>query len=199
MRVRSLLTAATVAFALAAPAAHAAEPSYRGGCAFDTVNDPTGAAGGRTHWTGDVRAVVVAFDATGAPATATVSCYLELAGVRGDTPILGPTTGYGLVADAAPLTFDTDHDEWLVLCTVVTIGDTTFDDCWIPVKVPNPTTFDPNLIDFVIDTVDPVVCARLAALAPGVGPVVVDGTGDTYVGGTAPENLVYDCPPYHQS
>lgn len=45
----------------------------------------------------------------------------------------------------------------------------------------------------VFAPLDPTICSRLAALAPGVpGVVDVDPTGDTYVAGS----LFWDCPPY---
>jgi hypothetical protein len=45
--------------------------------------------------------------------------------------------------------------------------------------------------------VDPVLCPRLAALAPGVpGVVDIDPTGDTTVSGYG---LVWDCPPYEET
>jgi hypothetical protein len=51
-------------------------------------------------------------------------------------------------------------------------------------------------VNGILPDVDSTVCPVLAALAPGAGPVVVDPTGDTYVGGTTPDDLFWDCPPY---
>jgi hypothetical protein len=49
-----------------------------------------------------------------------------------------------------------------------------------------------DAVNGVFVVVDPVVCALLASLAPGAGPVVIDPTGDTYLDG----ELWYDCQPY---
>ena len=51
------------------------------------------------------------------------------------------------------------------------------------------------------DVVDPTLCPALAAAAPGIGPVIIDSGGDTYVdfdndGVADADELFWDCPPY---
>lgn len=52
-----------------------------------------------------------------------------------------------------------------------------------------------NIVETVGRAGDATACPRLAALAPGAGPVTVDAEGDVYAGG----GLVFDCPPYEAS
>ncbi|HVF05339.1 MAG TPA: hypothetical protein VNA20_10890 [Frankiaceae bacterium] len=134
-------------------------------------------------------------DATGNPVGATVTCELRVAG-RLAAAARG--TGAGVVAVLDHVWFGAAEDEELVLCTVVDFADATptATECvpWTTPQVPPQVVWDTleDALDQVWPVVDPPVCAALASLAPGDGPVVINAQGDVYVAGEP----VWDCPPY---
>ena len=53
-----------------------------------------------------------------------------------------------------------------------------------------------GVLNAVLAQSDAITCPVLGSLAPGVGPLVIDPTGDVWLGSATPENLLWDCPPY---
>jgi hypothetical protein len=58
-------------------------------------------------------------------------------------------------------------------------------------------------VNAVLQNVDPILCGVLKTLAPTVDSLptssvlyIDPASGDTYVGGTGPSALFWDCPPY---
>jgi hypothetical protein len=145
-----------------APVAHAAYPSYRGGCSYATTNNPTGsgALGGRSVWTGVV--YLLAFSAGDYPfllpdgGPITVACELRINGVvQGD--VLGPVSGIGVVTGAAPLQFRALETDVVQLCDRVTTagGSGTFCADATTAQIPPQVIYD--AIDTVVDTELPLV------------------------------------------
>jgi len=162
-----------------------------------------GQLGGQNVWNGGVYLLVVPTDTAGTPtgATATVSCELKVNGVSQGT-VLGPTTGTGVVADAAQIQFTAEVTDVVSLCDHVTVGSETIvfcGDATTTQLVPQPvidaidSVFDvlitvAETVDGVIATVfdllnelvlkptDVATCAALVAIAPvanTLGPDVI--------------------------
>jgi hypothetical protein len=203
--MRRLLTAvlALGLLSLGGSAARATDHStYTGHCTFDTVNDttPGGQLGGQEHWSGTMdAAVVLTSDTHGNVVNATVTCEIRVNGVPAAS-LAG--SGSGVVVFAGPVGFDAAAWDYLELCTTV---DYTSDTTPTASSCQGPTTTcldcgDPNLIGYTLDVVnaltvayvDPQVCPRLQALAPGAGPVEIRPDGDVYIG----SDWYWDCPPY---
>ncbi len=190
--------------AVAAPiAAHAASFDYRGGCSNTSVTRelPGGQLGGNNTTTLEVYLAIVPTDPAGVPsgATVTASCELRINGWS-DGTVLGPTTGTGAAFAAGVVLYTPNETDIVELCTHVAVAAETIVRC-APVTstlvVPQPV-YDTLTVVFdllnavVFEPLDPVVCAVLAALAPGAGPLVIDSTGDAYL----LDSIFWDCPPY---
>lgn len=204
MRVLLAATALVAATVTAAAPAHAYDDRYRGHCSYLTTNSAL-VAGGADDWGGVVSVHAVATDPPGAPISAT--CEILVNGVGQGVALASPEAP-GVTAAAGPLSFHAGPFDVVDLCTRVTVAGVPQErDC----PSGNPPSIGPvdDLLTTVFDLLttcnsgcgwppetDPVTCARLAPLAPGAGPVVVSPEGDVWVGGTAPENKVWDCPPY---
>jgi hypothetical protein len=185
-----MITRATVAVAAVAmlaagvPAAHASR--LRTGCGFDAV-----AQSGSDTFDGAAYGYA-AFDD---PATHTLRCVLWVNGVEASaTPA---STGSGLLVTEGLLHYTAEPGDTVTVCPV--IDDVP--DCFSgEEQFPPREVLDllnvvlPLLTDTVAGYVDPLACAVLASLSPGV-PGVVDITpaGDTTIAGAGP---LWDCPPY---
>ncbi len=185
---------------LTAPSALAAPNDSKsvGHCGFDTLNQQNVS---ETAWTGVLYAAVGVFSyAHGNVVTARVTCEIRVNGVP---QVSASGAGAGLVAFAAPVTYEADVTDVVSLCTIV---DYTSDPTPTSVACPEATTtrLPPqetiDLLSYVlgwvngavVGYVDPAACAAFQALAPGHGPVSITPEGDVYVGG----EYFWDCPPY---
>ena len=185
------------ALTVGAPPALAGDDSYvEGRCGFRAVSQ-----GGDETWTGMVDATVVLLSRThGNVVAATVTCELVVDGVVRD---LASGSGAGVVAFAAPISFDASDTAVVELCTRVDfLSDATPTRRTCLTSRNQSQAPTQELIDMwswilgstnvVWPVVDPVVCQVLRALAPGAGDVTINEQGDVYVGGE-PQ---WDCPPY---
>jgi hypothetical protein len=211
--MKSLLIAALIAGSALTPAAHA-DSGFGwegGGCHWSALDDtsPGGVLGGQDTWHGYVSLLVIPNDAeTGLPsgAAVTAECVLMIDGANERTVLAG--SGVGVAAAAGTLTFTADYPDVVVqLCTRVTVGTETIDDCGDGDPCPGALctlAFVGSKVNEVFaQAVDPVLCPQLVALAPTVDGLptanvlyIDPATGDTYAGGTTQDDLVYDCPPY---
>ncbi len=197
------LLAAVVAGLLATTApAHASGGTFRGNCGFDTTNNPTGsgALGGRNVWTGVTSLDVVTTDPSGLPTGSAVTawCELRVNGVSQGT-VLGPVSGVGAVAAAAPLQFRAAETDVVTPClhVVTAAGENVLCTDRTQSQIPPQPVLD--LIDFVLgpayptlDEVrttvyDPAIAASDAAACTALG-------GDTFAG----PYWLYDCPPFEE-
>jgi hypothetical protein len=216
--MKSLLVATLLAAAAVPGVAHA-DPyfGYEGRCTYTVLNDttPNALLGGQSTWNGVARVHVVPVDEDGVPTGAPVAAKCELVVNRVSRGIvLDAGSGTGAVAAAGPLMYTAAVTDTVDLCTIVTIGSVTQRTCAITLPAtpicPRLVCGDGGLLDDAITTVneqskalDPAVCAALAAAAPTVNGLpsadvlyVDPDTGDTYAGGTTPDHLFWDCPPY---
>jgi len=213
--MRSVLVAALLAVSALTGVAHADVDYQGGGCRMQTVDDTLGSGvlGGADTWNGTVQLLVLPTGAhTGAQVSA--ACEIRVNGATPRTVLEGSGTGIALAAGT--LTYTAAVTDVVYLCTRVTVGAETVTRCADigPATVcPTPVCGNGGLLDQAVAAVDavdeqrkvldPAVCAQLVAAAtavdalPAAGVLYVDpATGDTYVGGTAPEDLTWDCPPY---
>jgi hypothetical protein len=212
--MKKLLVATVVGLlAVTAPlTAHADGLHYKGGCRISTVNDttPGGQLGGADTWNGEVDMLVVANDA--GPISAT--CSLRINSVNQGVILAGSGTGYVVAVGRA--TFRAAVTDTVTLCTNVTTNGGYESYCGFGPETPLcpvQVCGDGGVLDQVFalyDTIpettkvlDPPLCAQLMALAPAVDALPTGGvlhidpaTGDTYLGGTTPADLIWDCPPY---
>jgi hypothetical protein len=213
--LKKLLMASVIGMlAVTAPiTAHADGVGFKGTCRISTVNDttPDGTLGGQNVWNGQVNIVVVANDA----GSISANCSLKVNGVSQGV-ILDAGSGTGVVAAAGRATFTAAVTDTVSICTNVTtsagsesicVDLTTTPIC--PVQVCGDGGVLDQLIA-LINTVneatkalDPAICLVLTTIAPTVDGLPTSGvlyidpaTGDTYVGGTTPADLFWDCPPY---
>ena len=207
------LVAATVALP-----ARADGPGYSGTCRLTTLNDTLpGSFGGQDSWTAQVVIAVVA--TTPGDAMVSAGCWLRVNG-GSESKVLDATVAGVVGAGAGRTTFNAAVDDIVELCTHVTTTLAGASDVCVALTTtpvcPDQVCGEGGLVDqavALLDTTDPVfyaldpaICARLVALSetvdtvPAFGLVHVDpATGDTYVGGTTPEYLFWDCPPYVES
>jgi hypothetical protein len=210
--------------AVTAPmSAHADGAGYKGTCRISSLNDtsPDGTLGGQNVWNGQVDILVVANDA----GSISANCSLKVNGVSQGV-ILNAGNGTGFVAAADRVTFTAAVTDTVTICTNVTTSAGAESQCAdltttpiCPVQVCGDggaldqviaildgvlTTVDGviNTVNEATKIVDPAVCAALIAIAPTVdglptaAVLYIDPTGDTYVGGTTPADLFWNCPPY---
>lgn len=205
---RTVLTAVLLGLlATTAPSAHAT-PDYHwtGGCGFTVFNDttPGGQLGGRNVWNGEVDIVAIATNEhTSLPtplAPISVQCELRVNSVS--QGIVLSATGLGVAANAATLQFTALPSDYVEICDIVTVAtDSHAPVCYGATLTQHPP--QPVLDVFytlwdlvrwqVLTQLDPLICPLISTLAPGIGPVTVDPTGDVDVYGEP----IYDCPPYH--
>lgn len=193
---RLLLAAAGVLMVVAAAPAVAGDTSrFVGECDFDAV-----ATGGSDVYNGAARGAIVAVSAThGNLVAAEATCEVRVNDV---TVAAVSGRGVGLVPVAGTVSFVAGDVDVVRFCTVVDfLSDTT--PTQTRCQGPTQTQFPPqewiDLMVYVLDGVthvlthlDPVTCAGLALLAPGVGPLVVDDDGDV----SDEYGPLYECPPY---
>lgn len=187
-----------------------------GGCGFNTVEQATATNG---LFEGVIYDLSATTDVNHVPLNSTVECWIQVDG--GDvTPHF--TFPFGAVAGPAapvqagvstPITFGASATDTVTLCQVTHYpgGDgPTVCPTATTTQIPPQVVFDTlqTVLDLVngvfASTIDPKVCPILGSLAPGVGPVVIDPTGDVSIvpdptSGLFPPGLltpVYDCPPY---
>jgi hypothetical protein len=211
-----LLATALGLLAVTAPLpAQADGAHYRGECrlespTYDTT--PLGRFGGRHTWNGTIDVLVVANDAGSISAT----CSIKVNGTSRGVFLVAAVPGTGFVAAAGHARFSAAPTDVVTVCTNVTTRDGYESKCALsdpatpncPVQVCD----DGGLLDqafALFDTVDgaikalePAVCGVLITAAPTVdllptaGVLYIDpDTGDTFVGGRTPADVVFDCPP----
>jgi hypothetical protein len=209
--LKKLLMASVIGMlAVTAPiSAHADGVGYTGGCRISTVNDttPDATLGGQNVWNGQVNILVIA---STPGATITGSCSIKVNGTPQGTILTATQPGVGFAANAGRATFTSAVTDTVSLCTDVTVGGvaspqvcvdlTTTPVC--PVQVCGPGGVL-DQVNAILALVDPTLCAQLIAISgtvdslPTAGVLYIDpATGDTYVGGTGPSALFWDCPPY---
>lgn len=189
---------ATFAALLPSPAQAHGDSRFDGGCSFLTLALPA-AAGGDGTYTGEVDAQVTLYSGRhGNAVSATVTCELY---VDAELRQTASGSGTGVVAFADTMSFVADETQWVALCVLV---DYTSDETPSERRCAETAQYQfPPYVPYVTATavyaqgrlwgaVDPVVCAQLATLAPGAGPVGIDGSGDTSIEG----ETWWDCPPY---
>jgi len=195
--------------ATAALPAHADGPGWVGTCRISTVNDttPDGTLGGQNVWNGQVN-IAVAASTPGATISA-ASCTIKVNG-GSESTILTATAAGGVAVGAGRATFTAAVDATVEICThVTTSSDGAQSTCATLTTTPicpDQVCGDGGLLDQVngvLEGVDPLLCSVLITAAPTVdslptaGVIYIDpATGDTYVGGTGPSALFWDCPPY---
>ncbi|MDQ1748124.1 MAG: hypothetical protein QOD07_2387 [Frankiaceae bacterium] len=185
-----------------AASANAAGDTIRGGCHFDTNEQQIATNGQNEGVIGDVS---VTTDSSGAPTGATVTCVIEVNGVK-QLGTQHSYTGVGVQAGSDQIVFSAGTNDTVLLCEDVTYADTTTEVENCPAATSQQIPPQP-VIDLInglfASTIDPVVCPALITLGQltggGVaGVVTIDSTGDVSV--IDPLGLginpVYDCPPY---
>jgi hypothetical protein len=205
--VKKLILAAAVAMlGITAPlSAHADGATFKGGCRISTVNDttPGGVLGGQRVWNGQVNIEVVANTPNDLVAA---SCYIKVTASGSESKILdGTVIGATVAVGAGQATFTADVTDTVYICTHVTTSAGTEDVCVALTTTPvcpeqvcgDGGVLGPNGL------VDSIVCPVLITLAPTVDGLPTSAVlwidpvqGDTYVGGTTPADLFWDCPPY---
>jgi hypothetical protein len=190
------------------PAAHAAYPSYRGGCSYASFENGTGtgALGGRNVYTGVVYLLAVSTDDSfnkvpdGGPIT--VTCELWINGVK-QRDVLGPVSGTGVVAGAAPLQFRARYDDVVNLCERVTTARGSGLICAEATTSQIPPQPIIDAINAVLDLplpvggsirellVDPALALYAELVRIGDAAVCAVLGGDVLVEGY----WIYDCPP----
>lgn len=211
MKKLSLAVLVGMLAAIAPISAHAAPTTFTGGCGFRALNDvtPGGQMGGQDTWNGEVELGVIPTTAgvpNGSPVTA--SCEFKVNGVSQGT-VLGPISGVGFVGGVGQFQYVAGITDVVTLCTHVSSllggNETVCADAVVTQVVPQPVVDAIDLVftavvdvlnDAILSQLDPTICPVLASLAPGVGPVIIDNTGDVWIGSTNPEDKFYDCPPY---
>ena len=221
--MKKLLLATVVGMlAVTAPlSAHADGTGYTGTCRIATVNDttPDGTLGGQRVWNGEVNILVAA--STPGSLITDAYCTIRVNSGAESAPVVSAVTGGPVAAAAGQVQFTADITDTVYICTHVgTTSSAVTDDCaaltTTPV-CPVQVCGEGGLLDQVLAALDPVfaaiteltkipdatLCPVLQTLAPTVDGLPTSGllyidpaSGDTYVGGTAPEDLSWDCPPY---
>lgn len=189
------LAAVLASAVTAAPAHAAADSTFDGYCGWASVSDPLPSGDAETY-DGVLLVRTVVYSRT-TPAdnavSADVTCRVLVNGVEVDRATFSGTT---LVAGARRTTFDARVTDVVWICTDVdyTSNDTPSETCAYEWDEQLPPRRVVEVLNDVFAVTDPVTCAALRSLAPGVpGTLEVDpDTGDTYVAG----ELLWDCPPY---
>jgi hypothetical protein len=174
--MRRALALAAAAVACTVAPAHAASPTYLGGCGYDTgsleVVVAGQHAGTRTRYRGVLYGAMALFDeaSPGTPVSGTVRCILKVDGVvvRATTPVHGT----GFVATAEPLDI-TLADPWNVeLCEEVAYdGGPTDTVCGASTQM----LFPPQELWDLADAV------TQGTVTPLVAPLACPVTGDSAV------------------
>jgi hypothetical protein len=190
--VRKILFAACAALLLVPGTSFADSPTrdHLGGCRWLPSTEPTP---GTTNGSLYIAAVVYSTaEPTANPVSATVTCE-----VVGDV-VFGSAlsaTGTGVVTAFGAQQIVVAEGGYAELCETITYDNGEVDQTCSPlrssIQIPPQDVVD--LLNGVFAEVDPLVCAELARLAPGV-PGVVDITseGDVFRAG----EWLWDCPPY---
>jgi hypothetical protein len=188
--------------------------TLKGGCGFDT-NQNALLTGGSNQ--GKIYVRAVSQEASGAPSGARVECWIDVDGVEQvgthltvhSAKVSGIDTG--VVVGQQDISFESVTGDTIVECQRVTFDDgstwTAKDgnvgtDCPPGIELTDQPPIDLfnvvlDLLNGVLRQFDPPICGVLRELAGNYGPVVIDGSGDTWV--NDPLGLigkVYDCPPY---
>jgi hypothetical protein len=203
---------ATVVGILAATAplsAHADGANFKGTCRISSVNDttPGGQLGGQNVWNGQVNILVVANDA----GTISANCTLKVNGVSQGV-VLDAGSGTGFVAAAGRVTFTSAVTDTVSICTNVTTSggpESVCADLTTTPICPEQVCGDGGVLDqvfavlnTVLGAIDPTICPVIAGQRgtinslPTSGVLFIGPDGDIFVGGTGPDALFYDCPPY---
>jgi len=204
--------AATVMAMVTPMTSASADPgdTLKGGCGFNTDQNAV-VTNGQNQ--GVIYVAALSQEASGAPSTATVACWIDVNGVEQPGTRITKTDN-GVIADSAQITFSSVDGDQINECQQVTFADgstwTAADgnvgvDCPAAdeFEIPPPIFFDTldTIFDAVngvlIAVVDPVICPVLKTLAGTYGPVEINSEGDVIV--NDPLGLigkVYDCPPY---
>jgi hypothetical protein len=218
VRAPLLGVAAATLLALPVPPASAVDHyDYAGGCTFDAVSQP--GLAGSDGYTGVLGNRSITYRDASLPTLvdATVTCELWVNGIVQNPSNVVTTSGYGVQAGAQPTTFHAAPFDTVQLCLTIAFEPALPGPVWrcaykygeqFPPKEVTDIIDVINDVDIMggtvalvegeltsaeVDIVDPVLCPRLAALAPGAGGVGIDPTGDVTVPGLG---LVWDCPPY---
>lgn len=192
----------TVIYALPTPSQTASGYTIRGGCLFLTFEQDVSTNGTNEGVIGDAS---VTTNPAGAPASATVTCYIKVNGteVAGTRSTYSATTAPGVEAGMNPISFVAQATDVFALCQDVTFstGLRMPERCveaTVQQLPPQPLLDAKQVAD---QLVDPVVCPILVSLhsATGgnvLGQVFIEPDGDTYVPFLLGTDPVYDCPPY---
>ncbi len=166
-----LVLAAVAVVALGAPASARADAVYfRGGCGYHdtTTNNPTGtgALGGTDVWTGVIDLVIVPTDAAGVPVGGPVTAWCELT-INGNSQgsVLGPVSGEGAVAAAAPWQFRAGPFDIVKVCEHVTTPAGSVVRCLEVDYIPLPPQSVRDLIDPVLAELEPAFAVEREAVA----------------------------------
>ena len=192
----------------AAPIAHAAGETLTGGCTFDTNRQATATNGENV---GVIGSFAFAQKSDGTPASATVSCKIQVNG--SDAPGTEFSyTGTGPIVGSNQISFHAEDTDSVALCEKVDFGSGGSYDC-SPAdsfQIPPDEVF--TVLDLIFTTledaeiafVDPVICPILASLHGTYGPFVIDPDGDLSLVPDPTSTLfppglftpIWDCPPY---
>ena len=168
------------ALALNAPVATAAEAT--GECGFDSVQQDS-----TTGQNYEGVAYGFASDTDGDPVS--IRCYItvnDVPAAAGSTPT---GTGTGVATTSGPISFEAAEGASVELCTEV---NGVLQDCATSTNTQVPPQEVLDIINSVLELVDPTICPVIAALAGTYGPILINTQGDIYINGGG----FYDCPPY---
>ncbi|HVF06930.1 MAG TPA: hypothetical protein VNA20_18985 [Frankiaceae bacterium] len=174
---------AAAALALPAPAALADAPAYDCRIRFMQEDDVTG---------GGYQARVVGVIAhPGGPVS--IRCRIT---VNDRTVQQTYASGDHVAVAADRFTFVASDIDVVALCADYTSDHASGTSCDTlgSTQIPPQVVYDTleSVLAQVWPVTDPVICGVLQAVAPGTGPVYINGQGDVYVAGE-PQ---WDCPPY---
>jgi hypothetical protein len=170
----------------AASATSSLGDNIKGGCFFNTDENAVATNGQNQGVIGDLSATT---DATGAPTGATVTCVIEVNGIK-QTATQHSYSGTGVQAGSDPIVFTADSNATVLLCQDVTYADgsTETEICPAATSQDLPPQAVIDEINFIFDTVNGVLsgidtsalCTVTKALAPldlgGVVVIAADGS-----------------------
>ena len=217
---KALLGGAAVAmiatFVPTAASADAGDTLKGPGCFFDTNANQTVDPQGNQD--GVIGILAFAQDGTGAPDSESgIECWIATptqTDTVASTDLVG-TNNNGVITGEKQISYSdgANHDQNVYLCEKDSADGSSTTTCTLATSAQIPPAAVIALINTILDAVngevaahvDPVICPVLGSLAPGVGPVVIDPTGDVSVvpdptavifGDPGLLSPVYDCPPY---
>jgi hypothetical protein len=198
--VRRLVFATVAAVGLVMSTVPAASASAAGdsivrGCFV--ISDGNGAATGDQQL-GVIGDVSVTTDSSGAPTSATVTCWIDVNGLEAPGTRFS-YSGTGVQAGADQISYAASGEDAVALCQEVVYADGSTDAAACGALRPIlPLPIQCDLDWCVFYPLDSVLCPQLKNLVGEYGPITIAPDGDVYI----PDPLglqidpFWDCPPY---